>query len=53
VKRVLTILEAVEFKWTINQVLEQDEKWAHDIFLLKGIGDSIYSKERDEALEDG
>jgi len=53
VKRVLSILETVEFRWTIAEVLEQDEKWAHDIFELKSVGGIIYENSRAEALDNG
>jgi len=39
ITRVLSILEAVSFAWTVNQVLEQDESWLDDILLMKAIGE--------------
>lgn len=36
---MLSILEAVGFKWTVQQVLETDEAWLDDILTVKGIGE--------------
>ena len=47
VTRILSVLEAVEFKWTIQQVLEQDEAWLDDILTMKAIGSIIHRKKLD------
>ena len=39
VTRVLAVLEAVGFQWTLQQVLDQPESWLDDILTLKGIGE--------------
>jgi hypothetical protein len=39
VKRVLSVLEAVEFRWSIPQVLETPEAWLDDILTMKGTGE--------------
>ena len=39
VRKVLAVLEAVDFKWTIEEVLDQDEAWVDDILALKSTGE--------------
>jgi len=39
VKRMLSILEAVEFKWTVQDVLAAPEEWIDDILTAKGYGE--------------
>jgi len=46
VTRVLSILEATEFRWTINDVFAQPETWADDIFSMKAAGEKINSSGR-------
>ena len=41
VTRVLEVLEAVEFKWTVKQVLETEDSWIDDILQMKSIGFKI------------
>jgi len=53
VKYVLSILEAVEFKWTVSEVLEQDETWTKDILEMKSIGAIIRENSRKKAMKDG
>jgi hypothetical protein len=48
VQRVLSVLEAVEFKWTIQQVLDSPEDWLDDILTMKGAGER-YKRIRGEA----
>ena len=33
------MLEAVEFHWTIEQILAADEAWTDDILTMKAIGE--------------
>lgn len=50
-KRVLAVLEAVEYKWTIQQVLDSEETWLDDILIMKATGEQwkrIRSEEQDE-----
>jgi hypothetical protein len=47
VKRVLSVLEAVEFKWTIQQVLDTPEDWLDDILTAKGYGEK-YKRIREQ-----
>ena len=48
VRRVLSVLEAVEFKWTIQQVLDSPEDWLDDILTMKGAGER-YKRSRGES----
>ena len=48
---MLSILEVVEFKWTISQVLEQDETWMDDILELKSIGEGIHASTRKKVID--
>ena len=50
---MLSILEAVEFQWTVSEVLEQDEMWIKDILELKSIGGIIRENSRKEAMDNG
>ena len=52
VKRVLSVLEAVEFKWTVRQVLETDETWLDDILTAKGYGEQWKRIREEEQGED-
>jgi hypothetical protein len=46
-------LEAVEFRWTIRQVLETDEAWLDDVLTLKGIGEKWKRIREAEQKDDG
>ena len=48
---MLAILEAVEFRWTINEVLAQPESWSDDIFAMKSMGEGVTNKGRREAMK--
>ena len=50
VKRVLSVLEAVEYRWTISDVLAQDEAWLDDLMLMRGVGEKY---KRIRAAEQG
>jgi hypothetical protein len=50
VRRVLSVLEAIEFKWTIQQVLDTPEDWLDDILTMKSTGE-LYKYIR--SLSDG
>jgi hypothetical protein len=47
VKRMLSILEAVEFKWTVQDVLATPEEWIDDILTAKGYGET-YKRIRED-----
>lgn len=48
VKKVLSILEASDWNWTIQDILEQDEAWTEDILLMKSVGEDWKSIREDE-----
>ena len=53
-KRILPILEMTEFRWTINDVLEQPEQELDAVFALKVIGEKIRQQSRkvnDDSVE--
>lgn len=50
VKRVVSVLEAVEYRWTIADVLAQDEAWLDDILTMRGTGEKY---KRIRAAEQG
>jgi hypothetical protein len=52
VTRVLSVLEAVEFKWTVSQVLDTDEAWLDDILTMKGTGEK-WKRIREGNKQDG
>ena len=39
VKRILSILEASDWNWTIQDVLDQPEALTDDVLLLKSVGE--------------
>jgi hypothetical protein len=39
VAKVLAVLEVTDFKWTINDILAQDESWTEDILEMKSVGE--------------
>jgi hypothetical protein len=56
VKRVLSVLEAVEFRWTIQQVLDTPESWLDDVLTMKATGEKwkqIRALEQGEGNTDG
>jgi hypothetical protein len=53
VTRVLSALEAVQYRWTIKQVLETDEAWLDDIITMRTTGEEWRSvREQDEPKAD-
>ena len=44
---MLSILEAVEFKWTVQDVLATPEEWIDDILTAKGYGET-YKRIRED-----
>lgn len=45
---VVSVLEAVEWKWTPDQVLAQDEALLHDVLVIGGLSGKIKQIERDQ-----
>jgi hypothetical protein len=53
-QRVLEILEMVEFRWTINEVLEQPQALLDDVIALRMIGNKIKTqRQAQQAKENG
>lgn len=44
VTRILSILEAVDWRWSIAEILDQDEAWLDDILAMKTVGEKIKSQ---------
>lgn len=47
------MLEAVEWKWTPQQVLEQDEALLHDCLIIGGLSAKIKNIERENERNNG
>lgn len=45
---VVSVLEAVEWKWTPDQVLAQNEALLHDVLVIGGLSGKIKQIERDQ-----
>jgi len=41
---MIEILEVVDYKWTIKEVLEQPDDWVDDILTFKGVGETFKPK---------
>lgn len=47
-KHVLSVLEAVEWKWTPSEVLAQPEALLHDVLVIGGLSSKIRQIEREQ-----
>jgi len=47
-KHVLSVLEAVEWKWTPSEVLAQPEALLHDVLVIGGLSSKIRRIEREQ-----
>jgi hypothetical protein len=50
-KRILTILEMTEFRWTILDVMEQPEQELEAVFALKALGEKVRAQSREASNE--
>jgi hypothetical protein len=52
-KKLLAILELTEFRWTINDILEQPEQEMNVVFYLKNLGEKIRIQSRNQKKSSG
>lgn len=51
-KRILIILKAVDYKWTITEIMEQPELLTDQVFALDVIGNKLLSQARKQKAEE-
>lgn len=50
---VVSVLEAVEWKWTPDQVLAQNEALLHDVLVIGGLSSKIRRIDREQEQANG
>ena len=50
---VFSVLQAVEWQWTPDQILAQNEALLHDVLVLGGLSGKVKAIERDNGRANG